>query len=323
MKSITGTLLLIVHAITLLGLQFNPHAFANSPCEKLGWFPKDFSLKDHTIFWYKGYYYMVATYLPGEDRFVYGRSIDLCQWETLSPILNSNSLSAWKGDFVWAPSVYTEAGNYYLTFTGVTKDFTQRILFATSTNPADPNSWQLQQLSFQPNHSGMVWKGGEWADCRDPNLSKFGNFYYLYYTGLDKKGGIIGLASATSPLGPWTDWGNVLEIPGGMPESSTLIRFGTAYYIFYNLSGQGEYYRIGMSPLGPWTSPEPFIPGWAHEIWQNTSGYWSTSYLTNYSVTISTLKWDFSSSPPRPLIIETNLYHQVLPLILRSIIPYQ
>jgi hypothetical protein len=33
-------------------------------CTRPGWFPTDFGLKDHSIFWFDGYYYMVSIYLP-------------------------------------------------------------------------------------------------------------------------------------------------------------------------------------------------------------------------------------------------------------------
>jgi len=185
----------------------------------------------------------------------------------------------------------------------VTEDVTQSILLATSTDPSDPSSWQPQEMVFQPDHPDMVWEEGGWADCRDPTVVKIEDTYYLFYTGRDTEGGIIGLATATNPAGTWEDQGSILDPEiNVMLESPTLIRFGNFFYLFYNLSRIGEYYRIGESPTGPWGEPIPFQPGWAHEIWQDPRGNWSASYLTDYTVTIRPLIWDTSKHPPNPII---------------------
>jgi hypothetical protein len=80
----------------------------------------------------------------------------------------------------------------------------------------------------------------------------------------------------------------------------------------------GEYYRIGASPEGPWQDPADLQPGWAHEIWQGTSGEWFISYLTDYTITISALTWDTFFEPAHPIIGDA-VYHQLLPLIYRSV----
>jgi hypothetical protein len=81
-------------------------AFRDLPCDKPGWFPEDFGLKDHTIFWYKDYYYIAANYLPGEKKFAYGRSPDLCNWEVLEPILDERIPGSWDEMAVWSPYVF-------------------------------------------------------------------------------------------------------------------------------------------------------------------------------------------------------------------------
>ncbi len=296
------------------------------PCATPGWFPTDFGLKDHTIFWYDGYYYLVSIYLPSEDRFAYGRSVDLCSWETLPAILSTGLHGAQDDYKIWAPSVYVEAGVYYLYYTGVSQNYTQTIFLAISTNP-DPysgqeaGSWQPQESFFQPQHIDMLWQAGTWADCRDPNVINVGNLYYLYYTGRDTAGGIIGLAIATSPYGPWMDWGSILPPdPQNMLESSTIVQYKNAFYLFYHIPYQHEVFRVGGSPAGPWFTPETFQPGWAHEVWQDTQGGWFTSFLTDYTVTISPLTWDDFASPPRPWI-SAKLQHQFLPVTLKNVSP--
>ena len=289
-------------------------------CAGPGWDPADFDLKDHHVFRYNDQYYLVSIYLPGETQFAYARSDDLCNWEDLGPILTERVPGSWDEFRIWAPFVYEENGTYYMYFTGVTNQFTQSILFATTTNPADPASWQVQPLVFQPSHPDADWQAGRWSDCRDPSLFKIDGLYYLIYTGRDASGGIIGLASAASPLGPWTDWGSLLPITPGMYESATLTRHEGLYYLFYNhvaIPETGEYYRIGATPAGPWSPQRRFAPGWAHEIWPGAGGEMYVSYLTNLFVTIAPFTWDNFFSPAVP-VIGAEAYHQTLPLVLRK-----
>jgi predicted GH43/DUF377 family glycosyl hydrolase len=287
------------------------------PCDQPGWFPTDFGLKDHHVFWYDGYYYLASIYLDPQDQFAYGRSTDLCQWEDIGPILTTRLPGSWDAMSIWAPFVYQEDGVFYMYYTGATFSLTQSIMLATTENPADPTSWQELGMIFQPNHPGMVWQAGQWADCRDPTVIKVGDVVYLYYTGTDTTGGIIGLATASSPAGPWTDLGSIIPpIVGGMPESPTVALFADSYYLFYNQTNAGERYQIGNSPAGPWQEAYPFTPGWAHEVWQNPEGEWYTSYLTWFTVTISPLTWDTLVRPIRPWI-GTEVFHTFLPLFLR------
>jgi beta-xylosidase len=231
----------------------------------------------------------------------------LCEWEQLSFVLSKRVPHKWDEQAVWAPFVHYENGIYYLYYTGVTKDVTQSILLATSNDPSDPSTWQSQEMVFQPEHPGMDWQEGIWADCRDPTVVKIEDSYYLICSAKDEDGSIIGLATSPTPTGPWEDYGSILgsgeEV---MLESPTLVQYGDLYYLLYNHSKQGEYFRIGKDPAGPWGEPIPFHPGWAHEIWQDPQGNWFTSHLTDYSVTIVPLIWDTSKHPPNPIIEETS-----------------
>ncbi|MFC1923024.1 family 43 glycosylhydrolase [Chloroflexota bacterium] len=294
----------------------------SSTCEKKGWFPSDFGLKDHHVFIYDGYYYLISIYVPPgttdpllQDRFAYARSLDLCNWEDLTPVLPDRMSGSWDESAIWAPYVYQENGIYYLYYTGVTRDFTQSILLATSSDPSDPESWEKQEQVFQPNHPGMIWQDGKAADCRDPTVIKQGDVYHMYYAGRDQSGSIIGLATAPSPMGPWTDWGTVVSPePDAILESPTIAQFEGFSYLFFTRSTVGGFYRIGASPSGPWRAPVSFNPGWAHEIWQDMGGKWFTSFLTNLTVTIEPLSWDKLFNPPRPFIGST-IVHTFIPLL--------
>ena len=68
------------------------------PCDQFGWFPEDFGLKDHTVFWHDGLYYIASIYLADEgheEQFAYGTSPDLCQWTDLGGILHERQAGEW------------------------------------------------------------------------------------------------------------------------------------------------------------------------------------------------------------------------------------
>jgi beta-xylosidase len=294
-------------------------------CETLGWFPEDFGLKDHSVFTYNGYYYIVSINVPVEEYFAYARSSDLCHWEDLSPVL-SNGVGEWDTVAIWAPDVFLHDGTYYMYYTGVKGSYpnlTQSILLATTTNPADPDSWETKlDFVFQPDHHDMVWEDSSWADCRDPMVERVGDTFYMYYTGKDSTGGIVGLATAESPSGPWMDTGSILSIDQGeMAESPIVWEANGGFYLFYNrLSNsrpQGEVYHFGPSPMGPWNDATLIHPGWAHEIWLGMDGRTYTSYLTDYSISIQPLIFNHIFQPPRPLIGD-QINEFFLPIIIND-----
>ncbi len=302
----------------ILGFQFNQQVPAPGECERMGWYPDDFGLKDHTIFLHAGYYYLISNFVPNERKFAYARSADLCNWEDLGPILDTRTPNTGDEYAIWAPYVWKENGIYYMVYTGVTQEMTQSIILATSIDPSDPDSWLTHGIVFQPSHVGMVWEPGTWANCRDPMVVKFSNTYYLYYSGLDYDGGIVGMATATSPFGPWTDWGSVIAplSKGAMAESATVVSYGDHFYLFYHDTSQGEIYRIGGSQAGPWRPASGFKPGWAHEVWQDSKDQWYISYLQDYAVIISAMTWDDYFYPAKP-IIGSYVYHMLLPTMMR------
>lgn len=310
------SLLTILAALLISGFVVGTpnHNFTAPPsCETPGWFPVEFGLRDHNVFLYDGFYYLISTYYSysnpsGEDRFAYARSTDLCNWDRLGDVLSERVPGAPDEFRVWAPHVYQKDSTFYLFYTGVTTEYTQRILLATSTDPADPLAWHVQGVVFEPGHPGMVWQAGEWADCRDPAVIRVDQTYYLYYTGRDSGGGIIGVATADNPDGPWIDQGAIFPpLTSGMPESPTLVQYGGRLYLFYQHTGVGEVYRIGDGPIGPWNAAAGIRPGWAHEVWQGTEGDWYASYLTDYTVSIAPLTWLSFAEPPAPWIGPLNL----------------
>lgn len=271
-------------------------------------------LKDHTFFEYEGYHYFLATSLPlrgndGRDgkTLAYARTQDFCTWENLGYILERGPAASADDTDIWAPHVIAEGGTYFLYYTGVNRNVAQSIMLATSSNPADPLSWQKQGVVFRPDHPGMVYPGpDQWSDARDPMVREHEGRYYLYYTGRDVMGSIVGVAMASSPWGPWRDLGaTVLDDLYSMQESPYVLYHGGYYYLFTNRSGAngaGAEWRWAPSPFGPWQPPVPEPLGWAHDFALVGPG-WHVSYLLGDGVAIKAgpLRW-LSDSPPVPAI---------------------
>ncbi len=294
---------------------------AAAQCDSPGWRPASFGLKDHTVFTYQNRYYLASIYVGQDNRFAYGVSDDLCAWTTLDPILAQRPALPWNETLIWAPDVVPENGAYYMFYTSVDDTYTQRIALAVSTNPADPASWQVDvNFGFTPSHPGAVWSENAWADFRDPHVFRMGDLYYLLYTGRDESGGIVGLATAETLTGPWQDFGSILTLESGMPESPTMIQANGGFYLVYNRAGDGaisgEKYRFGPAPGGPWGEEEQFSWGWAHEIWSGLDGQTYVSYLTTYAVSIAPLTWNRRYTPPRPFV-GRQLVEVFLPLTRR------
>jgi hypothetical protein len=291
----------------------------NTNCDRLGWFPKSFGLKDHSVFRFDGFYYLVSIKTPDEKGFAYGRSSDLCTWEDLGTIIGERTRGEWDEAFVWAPFVWEENGIFYMVYTGVSRKYTQSIMLAVSDNPADPDSWTRLGMIFQPYHLGTSWKAGRWADCRDATVLKVGDNYYMYYTGRDSTGPIIGLAVSISPSGPWYDWGKILTLPqqDAMAESPIVFKHAGAYYLIYNNTDHGEEYRIGSSVTGPWSEAFSLDPCWANEIWPGEDGLEYTSYLQGYTVVIDRVLWDDFYRPPR-LFVGTRTHRFFMPNLFKQ-----
>ena len=286
-------------------------------CDKLGWYSAGVGLKDHTIFFFDGFYYLASIRLPSETAFAYSRSRDLCHWTDLGPILDRRPSRKWDEGAVWAPFVFEEDGTFYLYYTGVSHDFTQTIMLAVSTNPADPDSWQTEGMVFYPKHAGALWGPDRWSDCRDATILKVDQIYYLYYTGRDRNGPILGWATAFSPDGPWYDWGATLTLESkrAMIESPAIIDHDGLFYLLYNNTSKGEEYRIANSQIGPWSDALSFRPGWANEIWTGQDGLVYTSYVKKYSIGIERLHLN-NSYTQLLFFIDANIRRYYFPIML-------
>ncbi|MEI7643155.1 MAG: family 43 glycosylhydrolase [Chloroflexales bacterium] len=279
-------------------------------------------LKDHSLFSFEGWYYLVSIRIDlstpssqGEQEFAYARTRDFCTWEKLGTPLRHGAPGDADETYVWAPHVINVDNTFYMYYTGVNPKIAQTIMLATSTNPADPQSWHKQGVVFRPHHPDAFYPGPTaWSDCRDPMVLVYNNRYYLFYTGANNNGPIIGVAMAENPVGPWYDLGATYQAtePGRMPESPFIIEYNGLFYLFYNASGttgNGTRLRWAVSPFGPWQPSVAFQLGWAHEFYRDQTGLLSSYIIGNgLAIGVERVRWQQSGMLALPQIgVQTYL----------------
>ncbi|MGB0386733.1 MAG: family 43 glycosylhydrolase [Ardenticatenaceae bacterium] len=312
-----GLLAVIFFLIGIAASRLPDRAFSApdlSSCDER-WVVPQTKLKDHTFFHFEDYFYFVAISIElpaqddrGEYTFAYARTQDFCTWENLGFILGPGAEGSPDESYIWAPHVIQEGDTFYMFYTGVNRHIAQTIMLATTTNPADPQSWQKLGAVFQPNHEGMIYPGPEASsNCRDPMIIKYNGQYYLYYTGTDQSGGIVGVAKAATLEGPWQDLGPVLEShANSMLESPFVLSQDGNFYLFYNHVPRDSYggpqWRWAPSPFGPWQAPVKEVIGWAHDF-ALIESKWYVSYVVGngQAVGVSPLSW-LPTTPPSPLL---------------------
>lgn len=242
------------------------------------------------------------------------RSNDMRDWEVLGDAVPTRTPE--DAAMVWAPHVVEDGGVYHMFYTGVTVPakgaWCQRILVASTTDPSKPASWTRNhkaeflvdgatQSWFRPSHAGAVWTDTGWADCRDPMVLKHRGTWYMFYSGTDTSGGIMGVATAPRVLGPWTDRGAVLRVKAGtVPESCFVLQTSDGGFVvtMNHAGGIGTSTARGKSLLPSGTSV-PFcdprvigdttgtvLPGWAHEFIPESDGSLLCAHLTGYYITL-------------------------------------
>jgi len=123
--------------------------------------------------------------------------------------------------------------------------------------------------------------------------------WYMFYTGSDADGGIVGVATAPDVVGPWKDVGAVLRVNKGIPESSFVLQDPSGSFVMvFNHAGGGEEGGIKVArsksllPVNGQPSfsqveilsksATPGLPGWAHEFVRTENGNLLAAYLTGY-----------------------------------------
>lgn len=291
-------------------------------------------LKDHSIFQHANYLYLASIEVRApaspqehtEHDFAYARTSDFCTWEDLGNILGVGLPGEPDESAIWAPHVIEENGLYYMFYTGVNRNVAQSIMLAVSDDPANPASWVKKGVVFRPNHTNMIYHGAhKWSDARDPMVLKQKDQYYLYYTGKDTSGGVVGVAIANQLTGPWRDWGAVAAAsPKAMAESPYVIEKDGVYYLMFNdAGGNGPTWSWAVSPLGPWQNEGKELIGWAHDFFRSANSQWWVSYVmgNGEAIRVQPLNWFDRGYPLRAPLIGHRIYLPIAAHELRNETP--
>ena len=270
---------------------------------KNGYAPKGFYLKDFCIIKEKYIYHLfhitgtpgVSCCLPGNELwFGHATTKDFIHWDTFEPCFYIDT-NGWDNGHVFAPYVIEASEKYWMFYTGVSIDNTQRIGVATSENLFD---WKriMNQPIIQPDEYDWAFcpttKG---AACRDPHVCLWGDEYSLYYTAVTKEGkGCIARASSTNLL-DWKDEGPVyVSEKLDHPESSNVQKLDEKYLLFYG----GHYdwsYVISNDPTN-WHGKKPIplkIGITAMELIASNRDKWLVAYFkfNNYRLFLGVIDW--------------------------------
>ena len=297
--------------------------------EQARWRPqragKDLRLQDFCIFEYGGQTYVASMMKDHANQGItIARSKDLAHWEELGNAVPKRTEP--DASMVWAPHVVVDRGTLHMFYTGVSQPkpghWNQKIMLASTRDPTKPGNWHQntrarfvvegrEQHWLRPSHDGHVWPADAWADCRDPMVlhRPQDQLWYLFYSGTDTTGGIVGVATAPAVLGPWTDRGAVLQVDKGVPESAFVLKDPAGGFLMVvNHStpdrkdggikiarGRSLLPVDGKAPFGNLEilseSAEPGLAGWAHEFIAQGDGTLLAAYLTGYWVNFESARY--------------------------------
>jgi len=162
-----------------------------------------------------------------------------------APLLAPDQAS-WDSVYTECPMVFLDEDNvYYMFYHAPGTVVSYQIGVATAASPYGPFT------KYAGNPILTVGAAGEWDDfyVSSPFVFREGDTYYMFYSGYSSATGIIqiGLATATSPTGPWTKHPNN-PILRSLHWVWGVVKVGDTYYLYY-----GGNLATAPSPEGPWT----------------------------------------------------------------------
>lgn len=203
----------------------------------------------------------------------------LIQIPVSNPILTPGGKNSWDENVIECCNVFKDENTYYLYYHGIPKNkdiwsrLTYRIGVATSSHPLGP--WKKYEknpiIDLGPEGS---WEDG-WVACAAV-LKEGADKYYMWYSG----NGHVGLATASSPLGPWKKYEDnpILEdfgYVGGVVKVDGKYYMYNEYPIGESSPDQGPIcLATAEKPEGPWKKYEgnPVIPAGDWGAWDD-GGY--------------------------------------------------
>ncbi len=281
---------------------------------KNGYAPTGFYLKDFCIIKEGGIYHLfhiagtpgVSCCLPGNELwFGHATTKDFVRWETHEPCFYVDT-NGWDNGHVFAPYVIKAFDSYWMFYTGVSIDNTQRIGAAVSKNLFNWKRVLDQPLIRPEEYEWAFCPTQKGSACRDPHVAKIDNEYFLYYTAVTKEGkGCIARVSSKNLL-DWKDQCPVyISDQLAHPESSNVQELNGKYYLFFG----GHYdwsYVVSDSPTN-WLDckPVPLKKGiTAMEVIFKKGKKWLIAYfkIKNFRLFLGVIDW----SVAKPTITEIN-----------------
>ena len=219
-----------------------------------GYAPKGFYLKDFCIIRSDDVFHLfhiagtpgVSCCLPGNELwFGHATTRDFLTWETHEPCFYIDT-NSWDNGHVFAPYVIYAKDRYWMYYTGVSIDNTQRISVAVSD---DLYEWKriVDAPVIRPESYAWAFCPTERGSaCRDPHVMMHGSEFLMYYTAVTKTGkGCVACASSTD-LVNWEDRGPVfVSGESAHCESSNVQELDGSYLLFFG--GHYEYWSFVKS----------------------------------------------------------------------------
>jgi len=255
-----------------------------------GYAPRGFYLKDFCLFHHGDSYHLfhiagvpnVSCCLPGNEIwFGHATTKNFQTWQTHEPCFYISPQS-WDSGHVFAPFVIAKDGTYWMFYTGVTVENTQRIGLAVSKNLF---TWERvgQRPIIRPEEYGWAFCPTEkGAPCRDPHVIEYQNEYWLYYTAVTKAGKACIARAVSKNLIDWQDCGPAyLEKDLTHPESCNVQEWNGKFLLFFGGHIESWSYVISENPeKWPEQSPQPIGTGLtAMEVIKRNDERWLVAYF--------------------------------------------
>jgi hypothetical protein len=279
-----------------------------------GYAPKGFYLKDFCFTNNKDTYHLfhiagtpgVSCCFPGNELwFGHATTKDFVQWETHEPCFYID-INSWDNGHVFAPYVVKAFDKFWMFYTGVSIDNTQRIGVATSENLFDWKRVQKKPVIRPEEYAWAFCPTEKGAPCRDPHVCLWGEKFSLYYTAVTKEGkGCVARASSKNLLN-WDDEGPVfISDKLNHPESSNVQKLRDKYLLFFG--GHYDWSYVVSSDPTNWLEckPIPLKKGiTAMEVITRKGDKWLVAYfkMDNYRMFTCVIDW----SSTKPMVNEIN-----------------
>lgn len=254
---------------------------------------KDFSIiRDSKGLWH--IFSITGEFIEGHDwivngnerTFSHGTSTDLRSWTYHEPVLSISEKKYSDGDGyyedkgVWAPNVISHNGKYYMFYTSTNSYVSQSISLAVSE---DLYEWQKHKHNPVFNLEGLDWANwerGRWADCRDPEIFKDGDIFYMYLTAHAANGdprGIVAVAESKDLI-QWKNPKIAVRHRHAM-ESPQVWKKGDKYFMTTSAHGGGVW--VSDKPDSGWKPAAFARPNiQAYEKHVKTSGSYAEEVFT-------------------------------------------